>query len=292
MAQSFDPARIKAMTRPHGMPFRIAKIGHVVMHCRDIERTVRFYTEVLGFKVSDVYPDAMVPGGMVFMRCSSDHHGVGFVGTMPGPSQNIELNHLAFEVATLDEVLRARKHLKAHGVAIDFEGRRRAGSQIAVEFHDPDGHRLEIFWGLDTVGSDDRIRPEAEWKWAHSARGRDRRSGQGPGHDPGRSARCAKERSVEEKRRAASSATRTQPRRREARPEGLIAGRAVRSCTHFALDLIRSMCYKKSIIGNAPGGLGPAGFFVAGEGERWRRRRSRWPSASPVTRTARGCSKG
>jgi catechol 2,3-dioxygenase-like lactoylglutathione lyase family enzyme len=164
----FDPDKLKAMTRPPGMPFRISKIGHVVLQCRDIERTVRFYTEVLGFKVSDVYPDEMVPGGMVFMRCASDHHGVGFVGKMPGESAQIELNHLAFEVATLDEVLRAREHLKAQGVALDFEGRRRAGSQIAVEFSDPDGHRLEIFWGLDTVGSDDRIRPASEWKWAHS----------------------------------------------------------------------------------------------------------------------------
>ena len=102
MAKAFDPQRLKAMTRPQGMPFRITKIGHIVMQCRDIERTVRFYTEVLGFKVSDVYPDDMVPGGMVFMRYNSDHHGVGFVGALPGPSQNIELNHLAFQVATLD----------------------------------------------------------------------------------------------------------------------------------------------------------------------------------------------
>jgi catechol 2,3-dioxygenase len=168
MAESFDAARVKALTRPAGLPFSITKIGHVVMHCRDIERTVKFYAEVLGFKVSDVYPDAMVPGGMVFMRCNSDHHGIGFVGCMTEESRHVELNHLAFEVATLDEVLRARDYLHAHGVPIDFEGRRRAGSQIAIEFHDPDGHRLEIFWGLDKVGSDGRIRPEAEWKWAHS----------------------------------------------------------------------------------------------------------------------------
>jgi catechol 2,3-dioxygenase-like lactoylglutathione lyase family enzyme len=164
----FDPERLKAMTRPQGMPFRIGKIGHVVLHCRDIERTVRFYTDVLGFKVSDVYPDEMVPGGMVFMRCSSDHHGIGFVGCLDKKSAHIEINHLAFEVGSLDEVLRARDYLKSKGVEIEFEGRRRAGSQISLEFSDPDGHRLEIFWGLDVVGTDDRIRPASEWKWAHS----------------------------------------------------------------------------------------------------------------------------
>ena len=163
-----DPAAIKRMTRPQGLPFRIGKIGHVVLNVADIERSVRFYTEVLGFKVSDVYPDEMVPGGMVFMRCNADHHGVALVGSMKERSHNIELNHVAFEVGTLDEVLRARDHLRRHGAQIDFEGRRRAGVQIAVEFRDPDGHRLEIYWGLDQVGSDGYVRPAAEWKGAQS----------------------------------------------------------------------------------------------------------------------------
>ena len=166
MATDFD--KLKSLKRPHGLPFRIAKIGHVVLNVSDIARSVEFYTQVLGFSVSDVYPEAMVPGGMVFMRCNADHHGVALVGSMKGASPNIELNHFAFEVGTLDEVLRARDHLKKHKVPIDFEGRRRAGVQIAVEFRDPDGHRLEIFWGLDQVGTDGAVRPPAEWKWAHS----------------------------------------------------------------------------------------------------------------------------
>ena len=58
---------------------------------------------------------------------------------------------MAFEVATVDEVLKARAWLEAHGVEILFEGRRRAGAQVAVEFRDPDGHWLEIYWGLDRV---------------------------------------------------------------------------------------------------------------------------------------------
>jgi catechol 2,3-dioxygenase-like lactoylglutathione lyase family enzyme len=163
-----DPARIKSYTRPQGMPFNISKIGHVVLNCSDLERSTKFYTEVLGFKVSDVYTPDIAPGGMVFMRCNADHHGVALVGSMPGHSPGIELNHLAFEVGTLDEVFRAREHLKKHGIAIDFEGRRRAGAQIAVEFHDPDGHRLEIFWGLDQLGTKGESRPQSEWKWAHS----------------------------------------------------------------------------------------------------------------------------
>jgi catechol 2,3-dioxygenase-like lactoylglutathione lyase family enzyme len=57
------------LERPHGLPFRIGKLGHVVLNVRDVERSARFYTEVLGFQISDVYPEEMVPGGMVFLRC-------------------------------------------------------------------------------------------------------------------------------------------------------------------------------------------------------------------------------
>jgi catechol 2,3-dioxygenase len=106
----------------------------------------------------------MVPGGMVFLRCNPDHHGIALVGSMTAEAPNVELNHLAFEVASLDEVVRARDHLRRHGVPIDFAGRRRAGCQLAVEFRDPDNHRLEIYWGIDQIGSDGHVRPPAEWK--------------------------------------------------------------------------------------------------------------------------------
>ena len=152
------------MADPSDAPlqFQLRKLGHVVLNVTDIERSVRFYTEVLGLAISDRYPDSMVPGGMVFMRCNADHHGVALVGGAR-QSDPSSLNHFAFEVATLDEVFRARSWLRKHSVPIVFEGRRRAGCQIAVEFRDPDGHRLEIYWGIDQIGSDGRARPAHEW---------------------------------------------------------------------------------------------------------------------------------
>jgi catechol 2,3-dioxygenase-like lactoylglutathione lyase family enzyme len=164
----YDPDRVRGLQRPHGLPFRIGKLGHVVLNVRDVERSARFYAEVLGFEISDVYPEEMVPGGMVFLRCNPDHHGIALVGSMTTEAPNIELNHLAFEVATLDEVVRAHQHLRQHAVQIDFAGRRRAGCQIAVEFRDPDNHRLEIYWGIDQIGSDGHVRSPSEWKGARS----------------------------------------------------------------------------------------------------------------------------
>src|SRR6476646_11435121 len=80
-------------------PFRLTKIGHVVLMSSDLERSVRFYTGVLGFSVSDVYPETMMKGRMVFMRCAADHHGVALVGAAPGVeagnAPQRELHHMA-----------------------------------------------------------------------------------------------------------------------------------------------------------------------------------------------------
>jgi catechol 2,3-dioxygenase len=147
------------------MPFQLRKIGHVVLNVTDLEASVRFYTELLGLQVSDRYPPSMVPGGMVFLRCNADHHGVALVGGAERREQG-SLNHFAFEVASLAEVFRARAWLGTHGVPIHFEGRRRAGCQIAVEFTDPDGNNLEIYWNIDQIGTEGVVRAASEWRQA------------------------------------------------------------------------------------------------------------------------------
>jgi catechol 2,3-dioxygenase-like lactoylglutathione lyase family enzyme len=72
-----NPANaIANLSRPAGLPFRIGKIGHIALYVSDIERSAKFYTQVLGFSISDVYDDARMPGGAVFLRLNADHHGV------------------------------------------------------------------------------------------------------------------------------------------------------------------------------------------------------------------------
>jgi catechol 2,3-dioxygenase-like lactoylglutathione lyase family enzyme len=149
-------------------PFQLGKIGHVALYVADVKRSVAFYTDVLGFYVSDSYEDDMMPGGAAFLRCNPDHHGIAlFKATTENPA-GAGLHHIAFEVDSLDDVVRARAHLRKHDVPIDFDGRRRAGVQIAVEFRDPDNHRLEIYWGIDQIGPGEQARPAEEWKGALS----------------------------------------------------------------------------------------------------------------------------
>jgi catechol 2,3-dioxygenase len=147
------------------LPFAVRKLGHVVINVADLEKSRRFYTEVLGFQPTDIYGDDRMPGGMVFLRCNGDHHCLALIGGAPPAGEaRRTLHHMAFELATLDEVFRARDHLRRHGATIVYEGRRRAGCQVSVEFLDPDGHHLELFWGLDQIGTDGRVRPADEWR--------------------------------------------------------------------------------------------------------------------------------
>ena len=145
------------------LPFHLRKIGHVVLNVSDLEASKRFYTEVLGLEISDVYSDSVRPGGVVFMRVNADHHGIALFGGASKVAKS-SLNHFALEVGTPDEVFRARAWLRKRGVPIDFEGRRRAGCQLAIEFQDPDGNNVEIYWGIDQIGTGGHVRPASEWK--------------------------------------------------------------------------------------------------------------------------------
>jgi catechol 2,3-dioxygenase-like lactoylglutathione lyase family enzyme len=135
-----------------------------VLQVTDLERSLLFYTQVLGFKVTEIYPEDLQPGGFAFLWCQTDHHSIALVGNGAGRSQHKELHHVAFEVGSVEEVFAVRERLREQGATITFEGRRRAGCQIAMEFLDPDGHCLEIYWGLDQIGTGGYVRPASEWK--------------------------------------------------------------------------------------------------------------------------------
>jgi catechol 2,3-dioxygenase len=143
-------------------PIRINKIGHVGLYCRDLKRMVDFYTNVLGFKVSDVNEK-----GMTFLRFGADHHSFVLAPAPEGkaPSGPTVLQQIAMEVADLDTLKRIRAHLAGKGApkvtAIKHEG---PGSDYTFDFDDPEGNRLQFFCDMDQIGWDGKSRPKAEWK--------------------------------------------------------------------------------------------------------------------------------
>jgi catechol 2,3-dioxygenase len=141
-------------------PIQIKKLGHLVYEVSDIERATRFWTEVLGFHVSDRNEK-----GMVFLRNGTDHHSIGLVevtGEKRAPG-GLHFSHLAMEVADMDALFKARAFLQARGVKLTFEGRKGPGGNAGIEFEDPDGYTFEIYTQMDQVGPDGRSRPASQW---------------------------------------------------------------------------------------------------------------------------------
>ena len=150
---------------PETTPIKVKKLGHVVFTVADIERTTRFWTEIMGFHVSD-----RNERGMVFLRNASDHHTIALVpaetpGALPREGQS-GFHHCALEVGAVSELFAIRDFLRAKGVPIVYEGRRGPGGNPGLEFKDPDGFNIELYSSMDQIGTDGQSRPADQWRRA------------------------------------------------------------------------------------------------------------------------------
>lgn len=137
----------------------IRGMNHAVLYVRDAQVHRRFYEDVLGFAtVIDG------PGPFVFMRApaSSNHHDIAFftIGSEAAPSEagqrTVGMYHLAWEVATLDELAAMRDRLSAAGALIGASDHH---CNKSLYCRDPDGLEFEVMW----------LTPASEWGEEESA---------------------------------------------------------------------------------------------------------------------------
>jgi catechol 2,3-dioxygenase-like lactoylglutathione lyase family enzyme len=130
---------------------KLQRIGHILLTVRDLERSKAFYTSILGFKVLEQDPDH---GGLFLSLGEYGNTLDLFPSTDPdafprGPSglgqrQGLGLKHIAFAVASEDDLRNAYFALQDAGVAIHRAVDHQ--SQKSVYFFDPDDNMLEIVW--------------------------------------------------------------------------------------------------------------------------------------------------
>ncbi|MER8100853.1 VOC family protein [Kitasatospora sp. NPDC094016] len=122
------------------------RLSHVVLNSPDLDAARTFYTDVLGFTVSDTYENDL----MVFLRCNSQHHCV-----VLAPGEWATLNHVAFEVRDTDEVMRSLGRMRKAGFdTIWGPGRHGPGGNVFCYFQDPVGNVIEYTSDLIEVGPD------------------------------------------------------------------------------------------------------------------------------------------
>jgi len=118
------------------------KVSHVVLNTPDMEGTQEFYAHVLGFRVSDYSADQMV-----FMRCNTDHHSIALVR-----NAYASVNHVAFEMPTIDEFMRGIGRMKQKGhVPTWGPGRHGPGNNPFAYFVSPSGFVIEFTTELTQI---------------------------------------------------------------------------------------------------------------------------------------------
>ena len=129
------------------MAINVRGVGHVVLKVRNLERSVQFYTGVLGLKEV-----GRLGAKMAFFSAGDNHHDlavleVGAAATLPERGA-VGLYHVALKIGDDLEALRSAKaHLDAHGVEILALREHRVSQSIYL--NDPDGNGLELFVDAD-----------------------------------------------------------------------------------------------------------------------------------------------
>jgi catechol 2,3-dioxygenase-like lactoylglutathione lyase family enzyme len=154
-ADRLSPAEWKAPVIPR-------KMSHTVLNTSDIDRSMDFYTRVLGFRVSDWSAHQMV-----FLRCNTDHHSVAFNS---GP--HASLNHIAYELPSMEDVMRGVGNFRRRGrTAMWGPGRHGPGNNVFAYFQDPAGLVCEYTSDIQQVVDDSTWVPRV---WDRSAETVDR----------------------------------------------------------------------------------------------------------------------
>ena len=120
----------------------IARLGHVGIHCQDIETQKAFFRDVLGLTVTDEDPEA----GFVFLSAQPEieHHELVLLRGRDVPREGLMLQQISFRCNTLTDVLQFHSRFKAHRVPYDMEATH--GNAISIYFYDPEGNRCEVYW--------------------------------------------------------------------------------------------------------------------------------------------------
>lgn len=121
------------------------RLGHVTIPARDMQRMVTFYTEVLGFVITNRGEPVPGMGGMVFLsQDPTAHHQIVLVETAaPSPRGFMMADHLALRADGLGDLREIHRRLLAAQLEsvlpIDH------GNAWSVYFTDPEGNGLECF---------------------------------------------------------------------------------------------------------------------------------------------------
>jgi catechol 2,3-dioxygenase-like lactoylglutathione lyase family enzyme len=147
----------------------IKRIHHVAYRCRDARETVEFYRDVLGMDFTMAFSEDRVPSTKepdpymhVFLDAGMGNVLAFFELPTRAPMGRDEntpawVQHIAFEVETLEALLDAKARAEQHG--LEVIGPTDHGLFKSIYFFDPNGHRLEL---AVNTGTEEQLRMARE----------------------------------------------------------------------------------------------------------------------------------
>ena len=157
----------------------IKKVHHVAYRCKDAKETVEWYVKYLGMDfilaiAEDLVPSTQAPDPYMHVFLDAGAGNVLAFFELPNspemgkdPNTPEWVQHLALEVASLDDLLAAKARLQADGVEVI--GPTDHTIFKSIYFFDPNGHRLELAVQTSTPAMDkalDHVKWDMLNEWA------------------------------------------------------------------------------------------------------------------------------
>jgi catechol 2,3-dioxygenase-like lactoylglutathione lyase family enzyme len=128
-------------------------LQHIALYTLHLEAMVEFYTEALGFDISD-----WLLRERAWLRCNQNHHTLMFIHGNPG------IDHIGFSILDGNELLRSADLLSQQQVPLLWgPGRHGTSGDLFIRFADPDGRHIELSAGIQQYYDRDVTAPPRLW---------------------------------------------------------------------------------------------------------------------------------
>jgi catechol 2,3-dioxygenase-like lactoylglutathione lyase family enzyme len=130
-----------------------ARLQHLVLASTDAERMTKFYTEVVGLRVSDRVLDDEHTLRTSFMRTDGEHHSLAVF-----QADRCRLDHHCHETTNWNLIRDWADHFSEEGIVLTWgPGRHGPGNNLFIFIHDPDDNWIEISAELETGGEEHTV---------------------------------------------------------------------------------------------------------------------------------------